>query len=93
MRSGCPTSVGIVHEQLRRVASMSLADAFRMELNVANQCARNPDFTEGVRALIIDKDNKPAWRYGALQNLPHDYVVAHFESLWRAHPLADLGEQ
>jgi enoyl-CoA hydratase/carnithine racemase len=93
MRSGCPTSVGIVHEQLRRVASMSLADAFRMELNIANHCARNPDFTEGVRALIIDKDNKPAWRYGTLQNLPHEYVAEHFESLWDAHPLADLGEQ
>jgi hypothetical protein len=93
MRSGCPTSVGIVHEQLRRVSSTSLAETFRMELNIANHCARNPDFTEGVRALIIDKDNKPAWQYGSLQNLPHDYVVGHFESLWAVHPLADLGEQ
>jgi enoyl-CoA hydratase/carnithine racemase len=92
MRSGCPTSVGIVHEQLQRVAGMSLAQSFRMELNAANHCARNPDFSEGVRALIIDKDNSPAWRY-TLQNLPHDYVVAHFESLWNTHPLADLGEQ
>ncbi len=93
MRSGCPTSVGIVHEQLLRVPPMTLADTFRMELNIANHCARNPDFTEGVRALIIDKDNKPAWRYGNLENLPHDYVAAHFDSLWEIHPLADLGEQ
>jgi enoyl-CoA hydratase/carnithine racemase len=93
MRSGCPTSVGIVHEQLLRVPPMSLADTFRMELNIANHCARNPDFTEGVRALIIDKDNKPAWRYGNLEDLPHDYVAAHFDSLWKIHPLADLGEQ
>ncbi len=93
MRSGCPTSVGIVHEQLLRVPPMSLADTFRMELNIANHCARNPDFTEGVRALIIDKDNKPAWRYGNLEDLPHDYVASHFDSLWKIHPLADLGEQ
>ena len=92
MRSGCPTSIGIVHEQLRRVTPMTLADAFRMELNIASHCARNPDFAEGVRALIIDKDNRPAWRYGSLQNLPHDYVVGHFERLWSVHPLADLGE-
>ncbi len=91
MRSGCPTSVGIVHEQLRRVAAMTLADAFRMEFNVANQCAHNPDFAEGVRALIIDKDNTPAWRYGALQNVPHDYVAAHFDDTSAVHPLADLG--
>ena len=93
MRSGCPASVGIVHEQLRRVGSMSLADTFRMELNVANHCARNPDFAEGVRALIIDKDNKPAWRYGSLRDLPHDYVTAHFETMWPTHPLADLGDR
>ncbi len=93
MRNGCPTSVGIVHEQLLRVPPMTLADTFRMELNIANHCARNPDFTEGVRALIIDKDNKPAWAYGNLRGLPHDYVAAHFDSLWKVHPLADLGEQ
>ncbi len=91
MRTGCPTSVGIVHEQLRRVVSMTLADAFRMEFNVASHCAENPDFAEGVRALIIDKDNAPAWRYGALQNLPHDYVAAHFDTTSAVHPLADLG--
>ncbi len=92
MRGGCPTSVGIVHEQLQRVAGMSLADIFRMELNVANHCARNPDFAEGVRALIIDKDNQPAWRYASLQQLPHDYVVRHFDNFWPTHPLADLGD-
>jgi enoyl-CoA hydratase/carnithine racemase len=92
MNGGCPTSVGIVHEQLVRVPVMSLADVFRMELNVANHCARNPDFAEGVRALIIDKDNIPAWRYGTLRELSHDYVLGHFASLWETHPLADLGE-
>ena len=70
---------------------------FRISVVVESRFAAcfdgNPDFAEGVRALIIDKDNNPAWRYGALQNLPHDYVVAHFESLWGTHPLADLGEQ
>jgi len=63
-----------------------------MELSLATHCARNPDFAEGVRALIIDKDNKPAWHHGSLANLPHDYVLGHFQDLWNKHPLADLGE-
>ena len=92
LHSGCPTSVGIVAEQLRRVPDLSLADCFRMELSLATHCARNPDFAEGVRALIIDKDNKPAWHHGSLANLPHDYVLGHFQDLWNKHPLADLGE-
>jgi enoyl-CoA hydratase/carnithine racemase len=91
MASGCPTSIGIVHEQLRRVATMSLEDVFRMELSVANTCARKPDFVEGVRALIIDKDNKPAWRYRTVQELPREYVVEHFDGP-SAMLLADLGE-
>ncbi len=92
MATGCPTSLGIVHEQLRRVATMSLEDAFGMELSVANTCAVQPDFVEGIRALIIDKDNKPAWRYRTVQELPHEYVVEHFESPC-AMLLADLGER
>ena len=85
LASGCPTSIGIVHEQLRRVATMSLEDVFRMELSVANACAVRPDFVEGVRALIIDKDNKPAWRYRTVQELPHEYVLEHF-----GHPSCDV---
>jgi enoyl-CoA hydratase/carnithine racemase len=90
--TGCPVSIGIVHEQLLRVGQMSLADVFRMELCVATHCARNPDFAEGVRALIIDKDNRPAWCYSALADLPDDYVLGHFEPPWPSHPLAALGE-
>jgi enoyl-CoA hydratase/carnithine racemase len=93
MKSGCPTSVGIVHEQLRRIPPMTLADTFRMELTIATHCAANPDFIEGVRALIIDKDNKPGWMYPTVAELPHDYVVSHFDAPWAVHPLADLGER
>jgi enoyl-CoA hydratase/carnithine racemase len=93
LRSGCPTSIGIVYEQLRRVAGMALADTFRMELCIATHCARNPDFAEGVRALIIDKDNQPRWRFGTLAALPDDYVQGHFVMPWSRHPLATLGGQ
>jgi len=91
LESGCPTSIGIVHEQLQRVGGLSLADAFRMELVIATHCARNPDFTEGVRALIIDKDNRPAWRFGTLAGLPNEYVLSHFVAPWPTNPLASLG--
>jgi enoyl-CoA hydratase/carnithine racemase len=90
LNRGCPTSVGIVVQQLQRAPGFGLGDAFRMEMVVATHCARNPDFAEGIRALIIDKDNQPRWRYPTLEALPEAYVASHFEAPWPDNPLADL---
>ena len=70
---------------------MTLADSFRMELTIATHCAHNADFYEGVRALLIDKDNAPKWQYGDIDSLPREYVLSHFVEPWAVHPLADLG--
>ena len=93
MTKGNPASIGIVVGQLERAASLSLADSFRLELIAATRCARFPDFAEGVRALLIDKDNAPRWRYPEVASLPDEYVQAHFEAPWADHPLADLEEE
>ena len=70
---------------------MDLADCFRMELTVATHCANNDDFHEGVRALLIEKDNAPAWAYKDTDTVPESHVLGHFEAPWEQHPLADLG--
>ena len=86
MRSGCPTTIGIVCEQLRRAPKLDLEGCFRMEMTLAGNCARFPDFAEGVRALIVDKDAAPRWRFNGEQ----EHVLAHFEPPWDANPLEDL---
>lgn len=91
LERGCPTTAGIVVEQLRRVPEMSLADSYRMELTVATHCAKNNDFREGVRALLIDKDNSPMWRFADLAGLEWEHVLSHFVEPWQTHPLTDLG--
>jgi enoyl-CoA hydratase len=37
------------------------ADEMRQEYAVATRVVQRPDFAEGVRALLIDKDNRPRW--------------------------------
>jgi enoyl-CoA hydratase/carnithine racemase len=91
MRGGCPTTVGIVVEQLKRAGALELADAFRLEMTVATHCANNHDFAEGVRALLIEKDNAPQWQFGDLASLPDAYVDSHFVEPWPKNPLSDLG--
>ena len=90
MRRGCPTSVGILVEQLRRAPALTLADCFRMEMTIATHCAHNGDFAEGVRALIIEKDNRPRWRFGDLSGLDAAHVLGHFDPPWPHNPLHDL---
>lgn len=91
---GCPTSAALSWEIARRTPRLSLADVFRMELILSvNVCAR-PDFTEGVRAMLIDKDRQPHWCRNREQ-ADRDWIDAHFRSPWApdAHPLARLGRQ
>lgn len=90
LEKGCPITAGIVVEQLARAKSMALADMFRMEMVIGTHCARHPDFAEGVRALLIDKDQTPHWSVASLDEVPRERVLEHFEAPWETNPLADL---
>lgn len=91
---GCPTTAALLQEQIRRGARLSLRQCFLRELKMARQCIRHPDFREGIRALLIDKDGQPRWRYASVAEVPDDYVEEHFAPSWQGeHPLADLPEE
>ncbi len=88
---GCPVTLFLVDEQIKRAKHGSLADAFRQELIMSVQCAMHPDLREGIRALLIDKDGQPRWRFKNASEVPPAYVEAHFQPPWEgSHPLADL---
>jgi enoyl-CoA hydratase len=56
-----PMSLRITFDLLRAGAGSSLEDCLARELDLARRTAREPDFHEGVRALLIDRDRRPAW--------------------------------
>ena len=88
---GSPTTARIFQEQMLRGKDKKLADLFRMELIIAYHCSREPDFVEGVRALLIDKDRNPRWRFSSSSEVPKEYIEKFFESPWGdSHPLKDL---
>lgn len=94
LANGCPTTAHLVWRQLREGGELSLADVFRRELIMSVQCAAHGEFREGVRALLIDKDNRPRWRYRHVDQVPESYVDEFFASPWpeSAHPLRDIEE-
>jgi enoyl-CoA hydratase/carnithine racemase len=92
MRSRSPTMLKVTLRQLQRGKDMSLAACFRMELSMVQQCFAQGDFLEGVRALIIDKDNAPRWMPNRIEDVTDAMVDAFFRNRWAtaAHPLATL---
>jgi enoyl-CoA hydratase/carnithine racemase len=88
-----PLTVAVALRQLQRGKTSNLADCFRMELGLVRHCFEDGDFIEGIRALIIDKDNKPRWRHENAAAVSGAEMDAFFESPWsgQAHPLAGLG--
>jgi enoyl-CoA hydratase/carnithine racemase len=80
MRSRSPTLLSVTLRQLQRGASMSLADCFRMELGMAAYAFEQGDFLEGVRAVLIDKDNNPRWRPSRIEEVTDSMIDAWFSA-------------
>ena len=87
---GCAQTAWLVWEQLRRARHLSLADVFRLEWCMSVQCAMHADFREGVRALLIEKDGAPQFRYHTTLDVPSTYIEGFFVQPAPNHPLADL---
>lgn len=92
LASGCPTSVYLTDEQFKRGKYLSLREAFQLELILSVNCMRFPNFREGVRALLIDKDHAPKFEPAKLADVTPEFVAAHFVAPWgnAQNPLADL---
>ncbi|MFT5644230.1 MAG: enoyl-CoA hydratase/carnithine racemase [Janthinobacterium sp.] len=90
LASGSPSSAAVTWALHERARHLSLADVFRLEMIVAIRSCAQPDFTEGVRALLVDKDNAPRWQPATLAGADDRYVEKYFQAPWSQHPLADL---
>jgi enoyl-CoA hydratase/carnithine racemase len=92
LRSRSPTMLCVALRQLQRGKTMELSDCFRMELGMVDQSFQQGDFVEGIRALIIDKDNAPQWNPSRVEDVTDASVDAFFRERWRGgtHPLGDL---
>ena len=94
MRKRSPLLLKVTLELLNRGASLDLADCLRMERGLVRRNFEHGEVLEGIRALVIDKDNAPAWNPPTLDGVTAAMVERFFESPWpaRAHPLRELGK-
>ena len=78
---GSPTSAHLIFEQLKRSRELTLKECFEMELKMALQCCRHHDFNEGVRALLVDKDQKPQWEPQTWNQVAPELIENHFREI------------
>ncbi|KAM7153145.1 3-hydroxyisobutyryl-CoA hydrolase, mitochondrial isoform 1-T1 [Macrochelys suwanniensis] len=76
-----PTSLKMTLRQLREGASMTLQDVLTMEYRLSQACMSGHDFYEGVRAVLIDKDQVPKWKPATLEEVTDEFVDSCFKSL------------
>ena len=75
-----PISMAITLEQLKRCANRSFEDSMTIEYRMSQNCMRpDHDFFEGVRALLIDKDQKPRWNPPTIEGVTQAMIEAHFK--------------
>jgi hypothetical protein len=68
---------------MRRSRLLGLGQVLALDLIVAGQCQRHPDFPEGVRALLIDKTRDAAWSPTSYEGVTPERVEAFFMPLQR----------
>lgn len=81
MRTKSPTSMCLAFEQVRRGASLDFDDAMKTEFRIVSRIGEGHDFFEGVRAVLIDKDNQPRWRPASLEEVDSGMIDRYFAPL------------
>jgi enoyl-CoA hydratase/carnithine racemase len=81
LRKGSPGAAWLAVAIQQRARHLSLAEVFQLELGVSLMCAARPDFAEGIRALIIDKDMAPRWQPASLADVGEAWGEGFFTPL------------
>ena len=84
MLSSCsPTSLKLVHRLLSEGKSRNLEACLDMEFAIAGRILDTHDFREGVRAVLIDKDQRPDWRPARVEDAADETIALFFTQLDR----------
>lgn len=76
-----PLSLKVTKKQLDLGRTMDLRNCLRMEFRMAVHCLIDSDFKEGVRALLIDRDQSPKWKPATLAEVTEQQVDRFFGAL------------
>jgi enoyl-CoA hydratase len=77
-----PTSLKLTLRALREARKLDrLQDCLRLEYRLMRRLLGSHDFSEGIRAAVVDKDRRPKWNPALLRDVSPAVIDAHFASL------------
>ncbi len=81
IRAKSPTSLVLALAQMRYGRIHSFEACMAAEFRIVSRIVYGSDMVEGVRAVIVDKDNAPRWSPDDLGSVPNDLIARHFAAL------------
>ena len=76
-----PLSLHVTLRHLDECARRDLRETLIADYRLAVRFLERPDLAEGVRAVLIDKDNEPRWQHASIRDVEGDEVEAMFAPL------------
>jgi enoyl-CoA hydratase len=81
IRTKSPTSLKLALAQMRAGRTLPFDACMQTEFRIVSRIIHDHDFYEGVRAVIVDKDNAPRWQPATLDAVTQDDIARHFAPL------------
>jgi enoyl-CoA hydratase len=79
IRQKSPTSVLIAFEQMKRGGQLSFNECMKLEYRIVSRILQGTEFYEGIRAVLVDKDQAPKWSPSQFSQVDSAELASYFE--------------
>jgi len=81
LRSQSPTSLALTYRHMRTAKGQPLEAVLKTDYRLSQHLIDGHDFREGIRAFVIDRDDKPDWQPNDLSDVSGAALDALFAPL------------
>ncbi len=91
LRTKCPLSLKLAFKQFQQATEYtSLKEALITDMRIVSRLISNPNFAEGIRAVLIDRTNDPKWTHASIEDVSNEEVDSFFAPLENERGFKDL---